>query len=101
MPVLFSGFHHRQSHSILDRAGRILIFQLHEQSAITDIESRNLNQRGVSDQSQDRRLSCLHRSSIVLVIVLVLVLESLALSALKGLMSRNPVLSTIDPTAPL
>ena len=47
------GFDHRQPDSILDRAGRILVLELHEQPARAGVEAGDLEHRRVADQFQE------------------------------------------------
>ena len=47
--LLLRGFDHGQRHSIFDRAGWILIFQLDEQAALASIEPGAFHERSIPD----------------------------------------------------
>ena len=53
MPVALGGFDHRESDAILDRAGRVLVLELHEKLARTGVHPRDLDQRRVADERKN------------------------------------------------
>ena len=55
--VRFGGRDHGKGDAVLDRAARVLTFQLDEQAAAADVESSDLDQRRVADQAQDGRIA--------------------------------------------
>jgi hypothetical protein len=50
LAVLLGRSDHRAGDAVLDRAARVLVFQLQEQAAKAGVEVPDLNHRGVADQ---------------------------------------------------
>ncbi len=53
VPVALGRFDHGEGDAVLDRAGRVLVLQLHEELAGADIHARDLDQRCVADERED------------------------------------------------
>ena len=53
LPIALRRLDHRERDAVLDRAGRILVLQLHEKLARTGIHPRDLDQRRVADERKD------------------------------------------------